>query len=191
MKVIFTHTTRKAQKEYEAEATVYITSGYKLAMIELQGATTAVRAMWAHLVKYRGDGETMTDIQIKVGSKWESVYVPTNKKFQRKEKSGYVLLWSPDWEAKSRKFMLGGDLDNPPIHFMEAFRINVPDVPFLFDWAPQLWKIGLEKELIVPLTTFDSLMNAWEFKVKASGYYGADWEDLVKELVRNGAISSN
>jgi hypothetical protein len=146
------------------------------AALELAGSPSAIRAAWAHLVKHREDDKARTDVKINILGDWDAVYVMPKKKIICISMENNLLLLAPEFMAKSRQYFFGGTEDEPSPYFMDAFRINVPNVPVLPEWKQQLWTKGLENRLIQPMIIHGCAMTAWNIMIKG-------WESIVKEMV--------
>ena len=176
-----TTTIKGKLQTYDFKVPLYIVpgSGYNsaFAALELTGPSSAIRAAWAHLIKHREGDYERTDVKINILGDWENVYVIPKKKIICNASMGTcLLLIASEFLGKSRKYFYGGDDATPSEYFMDAFRINVPDVPVLPVWKQELWTLGLENNLIGPLRVYGSTMTAWEIHTKG-------WNDVVKKMV--------
>lgn len=192
MQVDFTTTIKEKEQTFKAEATTLITNDKELALIELHGPMTTVRAIWAHVVKSRKSNEVeQSDIKVNVGIGWTSLWIPGGTKFNKLEEKNYLLLWSPAWGEKKRSYIFGGDLDTPPIHFMDGLRQNVLGLPVLSKWEKELWKAGIEGGQIIPLNTYNASLFAWDITPKGSSSDIESWPAILQRLVLNGTVSSS
>jgi hypothetical protein len=81
------------------------------------------------------------------------------------------------------EYLLGGSEKEPPPHFLAGMRALV-EVPFLDDWATDLWQRGLQIELIVPLLCYRC--HAWKLQPIQDS-----WLALIKELLKEDLTHGN
>lgn len=181
MKVTFQTTIKRKLQTFTCESPFFAVRKYDhwhkhLAILEINGAPTAIQAIWAHLVKRRtGQDSENTDIKIKAANEEITLAVIPGSKYYKTVVGNTLVLSIAEFGKKSRKCFLGGDYENPSPYFIDAFRINVPQIPVLRTWAYDLWKLGLDKGGIKPLFNYGPV-NAWEI-------VSHPWEDVIKEMV--------
>lgn len=200
MKVEVTTVQRKRgskeieQHTFTAYAAQYMTtiqnSREVLQMIELVGPTTAIRAIWADIVKGRdGDFPVKTSTKIKVSGKWHNIYIIPGTKYVQYSEKKILMIYHIDFTQDKRKAIFGGNLEKPPIHFMEALTKNFPHIPFLIKkWEMELWKAMIDAQRVKPLKSYGPMMG-WIIEPVAR-YNEDSAEDAIKELVLSGTISS-
>lgn len=192
MKVEATTIQKDEQHVFTMNAAQYMThlinSREVLQFIELVGPTTAIRAAWANIVKGRdGDFPVNASVKIKISGKWKDIYVVPGTKYLSYSEPKRLLIFDINFTQDKRKCILGGDLETPPIHFIEALTKNFPHLPFLRKWEVALWKRMINAKRVKPLQSYGPMMG-WQIDPVAR-YNEETIEDAVKELVLDGTIS--
>ena len=183
MKITLDTEIKKKRHVFSSDAVVCAMYGnnYNLGLtfLELHGEDTANRAIWAHLVKGRkGDGYERIDLHIETMTGSEFIYVELGKKFTHRTIDNHLFIYLTDFLDKSRRMFTGGTFDEPSEVFMDAFRINLPNIPVLPQWEYHLWQNGLQIEGIRPHKIYsNSPFTAWTINPDA------DWEQMLEKEV--------
>lgn len=154
-------------------------SGSQLVFLSLFGTQTAVRAVWADLVKERRGG-------IMVGATYarlqdEDRYHTFRSMLAKQWLHTIVLhtdattLVSP---FRSSFYLVG---DEPTTQYWPRFN-RMCSTPMRLEWRDEVWKIGREKDLIQPLGGFGALGG---FQVNV----GNEWNKAIQEAVLAGRLS--
>ena len=179
------HATVKGKKNvFTAFSPLLVLKGRELMMLELCGANTSIRAIWANIVKSRNqrDGNG-TDVYYYEGGDMQNIAVIEKEKYLSKSYPNRILIYSKRFAEKGRVAFLGGTFENPPAHFIDAFKMKAQNIPFLPSWSVSLWKMGLEIGGVKPLTVFSTNnISAWEI-IETS-----KWQEALKERILNGGI---
>jgi len=186
MKAVLTTVTKSKKKTHVFECGVSFaaTYGTTLQFIELYGPITAMRAIWSDIVQGRKNGDIASiDTKLMVEGKQVTLQVRGGTSFIKREIDKRIYIMDHGWTDAERRFFMGGDLDTPSVYFMDAFRINVPDVAILPEWIPDFWRLGVKKGLVFPIKTYGALF-AWT--IKLVGNNEQTWDDLTKEFILNG-----
>lgn len=160
-----------------------------LAFIEIAGPTTAVRAMWAHLVRRRvGSASDRPDpTNIVFGTERDTLKLEAKVRYlSRQIQENYVVM-KKGFSKELRHYFVGGDMLVPSPYFLSAFRLNFTTIPILPEWTTRMWQLALEKELIEPFHSY-SVNNTYFWKFKDSENERNkeriidDWKNIVKEV---------
>lgn len=184
MKIEVEATIKGKKNTFKAFSPLLVIRGRELMMIELCGADTAIRAIWANIVKARSqrDGNG-TDVFYYEGGNKINIAVIEKEKYISKSYPNRILIYSKRFAEKGREAFLGGTFEEPPIHFIDAFKMKNQDIPFLTEWSTALWKIGLEVGGVAPLTVFSTNnISAWEIKETRK------WKEELKKHILSGDI---
>jgi len=159
-----------------------------LAFVELSGPTSAIRAIWAELM--RGRSRTASDVpdhtKIKFTYKGHDTVLKLAAKtrYLTRNLGGNIIVMHPGFDVTKRTHMMGGDLETPSLYFLDSFRHVCTTIPVLPEWSAELWRLGLEKEVIKPLISFGSY-NFWYI---VPGNRNDTWKEIVKEVVTTTSI---
>ena len=162
-----------------------------LAFVELSGPTSAIRAIWAELM--RGRSRTASDepdhTKIKFTYKGHDTVLKLAAKtrYLTRNLDGNIVVMHPGFDVTKRTHMMGGDLETPSLYFLDSFRHVCTTIPVLPEWSAELWRLGLEKEVIKPLISFGSY-NFWYI---VPDVYKDVWKEIVKEVATHGASRGN
>ena len=167
---------------FQCDALTYIenTGSYRsvVKLIELVGSKTATRAVWANIVKHReGNYTTNTDVRIKLPGLNRNFAVEPDTKFISRRIGDSFVVFDKGFTQEERRYFMGGTIDVPSPHFVDALRTQVDYIPILAEWAQYLWANGIDDGLIKPLSVYGSPIMAWE--IKAGG-----WTNLVTEKAK-------
>lgn len=158
-----------------------------LILIELTGVTSAVEAMWAHIVKGRTERSLVaTTLYFNVGSVSHNLRVIPQTSYKRatKERSRMII----QHEGLSRfnyDYLLGGDVETPSPWFYQALSVKLP-YPVLRHWAEPLWVHAVDGNLVVPVRTAYGV-SAW--KLHATDYYLNGWQKLITSLIKKNILT--
>jgi hypothetical protein len=150
-----------------------------VSFLELVGSASTTRAMWAHLVKRRTEDRVVnTDIIMQLPSGDTALQVMPRTKYGTRAIGKSFFIIDIRYMDKMRKYMIGGSYEDPNRYFMDALRINVPELPVLPEWKVALWKKGIDMGGIVPQIVHGNDTNAWTIENE-----GKVWNKILKEVV--------
>lgn len=189
MKVLFNRRKQgKVVQVIECEALNVVFTDYQtLGLIELVGAETAVRAVWAHLMRARpatsSDFPDSTDVQVFYNGKMKNVMLAAKERYIRKVFGESTIICRKGFEPNIRDYFVGGNIENPSPYFLEAFRLTQTDMPVLPEWSEILWQKGIESNAVQALSSSsENGQNFWKLNDQTDN----TWRDIIKEVVLNG-----
>jgi hypothetical protein len=157
----------------------------KLVYLEMFGALEGQRAIWANIVKHR-TGTTGHDPTVKteVTVDGKIVIVHPADRYLQMTVRNHVCVLHGSMAHAERAYIIGGSMEQPSPWFYQFLQKQIDGLPFLEEWLPQLWKLGLEHELIVSCQTQGTAEMFWAINKRASWRRKEySWEDVVKEIV--------
>ena len=188
MKIQVTAQIKKKKNVFTATSPLLVLNDSRsLMMLELCGPDTAIQAIWANIVKGRNSRDgTQTDVKYFDDTDGSTLCVIEKEKYLKKSWPGRLLIYAKAFGEKQRTAFLGGTYEEPPIHFMDAFKAFNQNIPFLPHHDKILWKMALEIKGVKPLQSFSSSnIGAWQIcECK-------EWPEAIKKEVLNGTISGN
>lgn len=176
---------KTSKTDVSSPVLVYVTSNKRLILMEMQGPVEAMRAIWAHIVKNRQattshDPTVPTDVNID-GKK---IMVDPKDRYRQVSEAGHLFIIHSGFLQTERKFIMGGTDTEPSPYFFQFLQRQVPSLPFLEEWIPQLWRLGVANELILPCKTQGTSQMFWE--VPEQYYYRRkpySWRKAVQEVL--------
>lgn len=158
-----------------------------LILLELYGATEAMRAIFANIVKHRPkqtgyDSSVMTEVVV---NESKIKVIPTDR-YQTLTINGHLFIINAGLSAKDRHYIIDGDDVTPSPWFFQLLQRQVPDVPILREWTDELWKLGIKHKLVKACDTHGGGGRMfWRINKSASWRGGPDktWADCVKEVI--------
>lgn len=158
-----------------------------LILLELTGATSAVEAMWAHIVKGRTERSlTPTTLHFNVGSVSHNLRVIPQTSYKRATSQRDRMIVQHEGLSRYRyDYLLKGDMDTPSPWFYQALALKLP-YPVLLHWAKPLWIHAIDGNLIRPIPTAYGV-SAW--KLHANDYYLNGWQKLISTLVKKKVLT--
>ncbi len=173
-----------------AQCTAYAESDTDgLLLIELPDVTSAVEAVWSHIVKGRSERTlTNTNVYFNVGGVSRRIQVVPTTKYHRDKKATDRLLLLHDGLTRFRyDYVLGGSADEPSPWFLVALQMRLP-IPVLPHWSPVLWTAAQENNLVVPTDAVYGAISVW--KLRASDSWIDNWSKMIKELVKTKKLTA-
>lgn len=176
--------------DVKATVCTYVTDSSKhntMVMLELYGATEAMRAIWANIVKHRPkqtgyDSSVITEVV--VGESKLKV-IPTDR-YQTLMIDGHLFIAHAGLSVKDRQYIVEGDDKTPSPWFFQLLQRQVPDVPILQEWTTALWVLGIQHKLVKACDVYGGGGRMfWRINKSASWRGGPDktWAHCVKEVV--------
>jgi len=154
-----------------------------LLLLELPDVTSAVDAIWSHLVKGRSERSlTGTNAHFYSGGVHHQIKLIPSTKYHRDKKITDRLLLVHDGLTRFQyQYLMGGSLDEPSPWFMVAAQQCLP-IPLLPHWAPVLWGHALTKGLVTIADTVYGDIAVW--KMHAGSSQLDNWVKLIQDLVQ-------
>lgn len=173
-----------------AQCTAYAESETDgLLLIELPDVTSAIEAIWSHIVKGRSERTlTSTNVYFNVGGVSRRVAVVPSTKYHRDKKATDRLLLLHDGLTRFRyDYVLGGSVDEPSPWFLVALQMRLP-IPVLPHWSPMLWVAAQENNLVVPADVVYGAISVW--KIRANDSWIDNWSKMIQGLVKNKKLTA-
>lgn len=185
MKVLFNRRKQgKVVQVVECEALNVAFTDRCMGLIELVGADTAVRAVWAHLMKARlgssSDSPDSTDVYVSYMGEMHRIDLAAKERYIRKALGTSIIICRKGFEPNIREYFPGGDLENPSPYFLESFRLKFTNIPVLPKWSTVLWQKGIEAKAVKRLdSASENSQNFWSLSDRDEN----TWREVVKEVV--------
>lgn len=159
-----------------------------LILLELTGATSAVEAMWAHIVKGRTERSlTPTTLHFNVGSVSHNLRVIPQTSYKRATSQRDRMIIQHEGLSRYRyDYLLKGDMDTPSPWFYQALALKLP-YPVLKHWTKPLWIHAINSNLVVPIKTAYGV-SAWT--LHADDYYLTGWQKLITNLIKKKVLTA-
>jgi hypothetical protein len=181
---------------FEAEVlNVAFSESDVVAFIELGGALTAVRAMWAHLMRARvassSDRPDDTNITIQMtDDDGRHIKQAAKERYVASMIGENIVVMRKGFKKEMREYFVGGDLVTPSPYFMSSFRIQYTKIPVIPEWEKSLWDNGIKANLICPMDSWSS--NGLSFwSMNSSNRAKDQWMSIVKEACLGSISGSN
>lgn len=154
-----------------------------LLLLELAGARSEIRAVWANVVKSRtARGITSTDITVYAGAHSDAVYIDTGIKYRTIQTADTLVIVAPAMTRAEYNYVCDGDTETPSPWFMTALQARLP-YPVVKEWKQTLWRLALQAGLVAPAKTSLGI-SAWSIDYAAEA-----WENLLGQAVRDGLLA--
>ena len=193
MRLTYTLKRKRAEKPQTVTAeavTLAFDARDVLAFVELSGPTSAIRAIWAELMRGRSrtasDEPDFTKIKFTYKGQETVLKLAAKTRYLTRNVDGNIVVIHPGFDVTKRTYIMGGDLETPSQYFLDSFRHVCTTIPVLPEWSAELWRLGLEKEVIKPLISFGSY-NFWHI---VPDDYKSTWTEIIKKVV-NGTSCVN
>lgn len=154
-----------------------------LLLIELPDVTSAIEAIWSHIVKGRTERNlTDTNAYFHVGGVTRRIRVVPSTKYHRDKKVTDRLILLHDGLTRFRyDYLLCGSVDEPSPWFLPALQLRLP-IPVLPHWSETLWTAARANHLVTPADTTYGSATVW--KLNASEIWIESWSKMIQELVK-------
>jgi hypothetical protein len=151
----------------------------ELLWMELTGPEQACKAIHAHIVQGRTTHNlTKTNVVTSEGASTQSIYVQpqAGAYFQVRKPDGLIVA-STKLDRLHCEVIMWGDEETPSPWFGRAMN-KIENVPYLPEWLPRLWTLGLQRGTIHELPAQAGDIRFWE--VKQVYTY---WRQIIQEIV--------
>lgn len=159
----------------------YRVSGSMLVYLSIFGVQTAVRAMWARLASKDRRFVQIGAEHVSLGDeRYAMIRSPLEQQYL------HVVLMHPDATTLINPFAKGFFVvsEHPEVQFWTRFN-RMCQVPVRQSWRDEVWKLGIEKNLI---TVLDGIGPHLGYFINVTAELIGGWSQVIREAIEKGRL---